>query len=80
MNTKTRIVLILIAVLATAQIANAQTPTPWPTPTPSVIGGEFVVIPQIDHGQRDILLMLIFIAGLQLTQILIEVAKWLRSS
>jgi len=81
MDTQTRIILALVAIIAlgTAQTAHAQTPTPWPTPTPQVVGGEFVVVPQIDHGQRDILLMLVFIAGLQLTQILIEVAKWLRS-
>jgi len=80
MNTKRYISIALVLMaLAVAQVVGAQTPTPWPTPTPEVVGGEFVVVPEIDHGQRDILLMLVLIAGLQLTQILIEVAKWLRS-
>jgi hypothetical protein len=81
MRTILHVFVLVGTLLALAAPVAAQTPTPDPTPTPSVIHGDdgtFVVIPEISYGQGGVIVALLFVAGLLLMQIVMEVASWLR--
>ena len=51
------------------------------TPTPAVVHGEtgdFVVVPEVTYGQGGIIVALVFLAGIGLVNIVLEVARWTR--
>lgn len=73
--------LVVLLLLGWASPAAAQTPTPPPTPTPTVVEGDagtFVVAPTISLGEAGVIVAVLFLAGLIILQILLEVLSWLR--
>ena len=78
---KACLVIAVVMLLGLAVPTQAQTPTPIPTPTPEIVHGEsgdFMVLAEISYGQAGVIVALVFVAGLQLAEIMLRVAEWLR--
>jgi hypothetical protein len=74
MRTFLHVLVLIGTLLALAAPVAAQDPTP----TPQVVDGDFVVTPEISYGDGGMILALLFVGGLLLIQIVMEVASWLR--
>jgi len=74
---------VAVSLLALPVLALAQepTPTPQPTPTPTVVdlaNGTFTFEPSISMGQVGVIVALLFVAGLSLMRLGLEVIAWLK--
>jgi hypothetical protein len=66
----------VVMVVCGAPVIYAQEPTP----TPDVVQtseGAFTLVPEITYGDAGVMLALIFVAGLLLVRLMLEVTGWL---
>jgi hypothetical protein len=73
--------LVVVLLWGWASPVSAQTPTPPPTPTPTVVDGDagvFVVSPTITLGEAGVIVAVLFLAGILILHLLLEVLSWLR--
>ena len=68
---------VAVSLLALPVLALAQEPTPTPTVV-ELTSGTFVIEPSINLGQIGVMVALLFVAGLSLLRLGLEVISWLK--